>query len=458
MKLKQITKFFFCVFLVITISSCNDDSTTTSLDTSADAQIYSFKLAAKPDNAKDSVNYPILKNTLFSIDQLNRNVFNRDSLPYQTRLKKFAVTLSYSSSATPYKVELIYPDSVADWNGSDSVDFSTEGYPRFKVTAANGTTVREYSIDLRIRKVDPDFLVWNKASFAIPSSVKMQKTLLTSNDGFYTFSIDKDNLLYLHKTDKEATKYETKQPITGLSASNILLESITQFNEEFYALDNLDNAYNSTDGIDWYQKNANVKAILGVLPSSSANKDSLLVIQNNGGIYSFAKSLDLVTLKTVRQLSTYELDNFSLSGFSSVTNYDRSNLNRNILTVTGGKKSDNNYSNLTWSIQVATDNEFRLISNQQHKVFTAKKGIVSFMYDGYLYALTDNDLYKSAFGYSWIKAPEKEQIGSGMISGSSQSVIVDESNRVWIFGGVSDSGDIPVLEVLTGRLNKLNPI
>ncbi len=69
MKLKHINKLLFFVLAIITLSSCNSDSDTISLDASADAQIYSFALAAIADNAVDSVNYPILASTLFSIDQ-----------------------------------------------------------------------------------------------------------------------------------------------------------------------------------------------------------------------------------------------------------------------------------------------------------------------------------------------------------------------------------------------------
>lgn len=454
MKLKHINKLLFFVLAIITLSSCNSDSDTISLDASADAQIYSFALAAIADNAVDSVNYPILASTLFSIDQGNRIIYNRDSLPYQTRLKNYAVTISYSS-ATPSKVELIYADSVAEWNGSDSVDFSL--HPNFKVTAAVGaTSTREYTIDIRIRKVDPELINWNKQVLLIPSSVKEQKTLLKENDGFYTFSIDKDNQFYLHKTNAAVTDYETKLPINGINASDVLLESITLFNGKFYAIDKSKNGYSSSDGINWSQKSSGIKALLGVLPGASADKDALLVITDRTQD-SFAKTTDMATIDPIRILSDFESAGISFSGFSSVTNYDRSNLNKNILAVTAGQKADNSYSNLTWFMQVDGSGVFRVTSNQQHNRFAAKAGIASFMYDGYLYALTDNKFYKSMFADSWNLAPDKEQFSADMVSTTAQSVIVDDENNIWIFGGISGTGDFPVLDIWKGRLNKLNP-
>jgi len=456
MKLKHIYKLLFFVFTIFTLSSCNNDSDTiTQIDASADAQIYSFALAAKAYDAIDSLNYPILAKTSFSVDQDNRLVFNRDSLPFQTKLRNYAVTISYSSSATPSKVELIYADSVAEWNGSDSIDFSL--YPKFKVTAANGTSNKEYTIDIRIRKVDPDLINWSKITLAIPSSVKEQKTLMTETDGFYTFSIDNDNQLYLHKTDAEVTKYKTKEVINGISASNIKLETITLLNGKFYAIDNLKNGYISTNGIDWTQKSSDVKSILGILPFTSADKDVLLVITTDGTKDSFTKTSDMENFEPIRELSTFESNGLSFSGFSSVTNYDRSNLNKNILTITSGKKADGSYSNLTWFAQVDESGDFRITSNQQHNRFTAKAGIVSFLYDDYLYVLTDNKLYKSMFADSWNLADDKEQPADMEKEASAQSVIVDNNNYIWIFGGVSDDGGTPVLDIWRGRINKFNP-
>ena len=454
MKLKLINKLLLPMFAAFILGSCNDDSdNVTSIDYSADAQIYSFKLTAKPDNAIDTLNYPVLAKTLFSIDQLNRVIFNRDSLPYQTRLKKYSVAITYSS-ASPSKVELVYPDTVMEWNGTDSVDFATHLYPVFKVTAQSGYSL-EYTIDLKIRKVDPDLINWSKNTTSLPSTVRDQKTVMT-NDGFYTYSIDNDNQLYLRKTDEKVSSYEPKQGINGITASDILLESITYFKGELYALDKFNNAYNSSNGTDWYQKSANVKAILGVLPSSSEDKDVLLLLTENAGKYSLAKTMDMITVTPIRELTSFELNSFPLSGFSSTVNYDRNNLNKNILAITGGLKSDNNYSNLTWLIQTNSNGELRINSNQQHNRFQAKEGIVSFMYNDYLYVLTNNKFYKSNFADSWLLAPDKEQFEESMTSMHGQSVLIDNKNNIWIFGGIPDSGTTPFLEIWKGRINKLN--
>lgn len=452
MKLKQITKLLFAIFFVFTISSCNDDSTqTTQVNPAADAQIYSFKLAANYYNALDSATYPALTTTKFAIDQFKLLIYNPDSLPYQTRLKKFATTLGYSSLATPSKVEILYADSVVAWDSSDSIDYSL--FPKIKVTAADGVNAYEYEVRLLIRKVDPDTLLWTKSTMQLPASISKQKTLLYNNK-FYTFAIS-GSQLNLHTADKSSIVYASPQAISGITAANVVLESITLYNDGFYAIDNTNKGYYSEDGITWEAKADNILAIVGVLPAATADKDVLLVVSGDISAPYFSSTTDMVTLTQIRAFNSTEKASFPISDFSSVSNISRGNLNQNILSVTGGKDINGTFRNLTWSMQRDNDGSFRIISNQAHATFAAKAGIVSFLYDGYLYALTGNKFYKSSFGDIWKAAPNKEILDPKMPSGSAQSVIVDNENYIWIFGGISSS-NAQIREIWKGRLNKLS--
>ncbi|MDR0824467.1 MAG: DUF6242 domain-containing protein [Prevotella sp.] len=457
MKLKQtIRLIFLTVFSIVTLSSCDDNEyTTTGL--SADAQIYTFQLAAIATNAIDSANYPIMKKTKFAIDQSRQLIYNPDSLPYQTALKKFAATITYGSSS-PSRLQLVYPDSVSTWNGSDSIDFSL--HPKIRVTATNGTSNREYTIDIRIHQVDPDTLTWNNVANQ-PNTVGRQKTLLKGNT-FHTFSIDSDGKLYLYKASKSNVSDWAKQAVTSIPAASVVLESITLFNDTFFAVDNNKNAYSSTDGVAWSAKSANVLSIIGILPEAAADKDSLLVITEDAGKYYFAKTKDISTLKVVNKISYNPLSNevpatFPASGFSAVTIVNRSNLNGNILTTVGGKTLSNQQTNLSWAVR-AGDNRLEIISSQENFAFAANAGIASFWYNEYMYALTDNTLYRSiSVGSKWAQVPSKESIDPNMPKAYGQSIIVDDENYIWIFGGISEAGATPVRQIWRGRLNKLIP-
>ncbi|MDR1706703.1 MAG: DUF6242 domain-containing protein [Prevotella sp.] len=461
MKLKQITKLLFVVLSVVTLASCNDNSTTyVTEDASANAQIYSLKLSATLANVSsiDSVNFPILATTRFSIDQFQRLIYNSDSLPYKTRLTKYMATLTYEN---PSKIEILYPnDSVVTWSTTDSIDFSLR--PRIKVTPANGDAADAwtYTIDIRIHKVDPDSLVWTNvtSSFELPSTIKQQRTLLVGSV-FHAFSIDNDNKFYSYTINKTSTSpLSWKREATSVIPASVKLESITSFNGKFYAVDADEKAYSSTDGVVWQVSNSNVLNILGVLPGKEAAKDSLLVVTKQLGKYVFAKTSNMQSLQVVENIS-YDKDSnevpagFPATGFTSVTNYDRSNLNRNILIVTAAQAS----YNLTWSVRQG-DGRLEVESNQKNTLFDPSDGLRTFLYDGYVYALTKNLLYKtSSFGSKWIAASAKEKFIPGM-SSSKQSIIVDSDNYIWIFGGIDTSIEAlgsPVRQVWKGRINHL---
>lgn len=467
MKLKQVFKLSFAVFFVFILSSCNSDSSDYTQESyPKDAQIYGFKLTCKSLTSADSVNYPIMAKTKFAIDQFRDLIYNPDSLPYKTTLKKFLATINFGTYGAG-KVQLLYPnDSVATWESTtDSIDFSTPLYPKFLITAADGVTTKTYTVDIRIHKVNPDLLIWEDVTSKLsqPTSIVKQKTLLKEDDTvakkdtFYTFSKDNDSQLYLHKAGRDAA-YSSKKAITGLSAANINLDNIILFNGGFYVVGENKKGYSSEDGVKWTEKASGIYGIIGVLPAASAAKDSLLVITENGGKYSFSKTSDLNELKPVREFNGLETESFPISGFSAITNFDRTDLNKNLLILTGGENIGGKYGRLTWLIQVSNDNVLRLTSDVDHAVFPNISGIVNFMYDNYLYALISNKLYKSAsFGYKWIQAPVTEALVSGIPKASGQSVVVDRDNYIWIFGGISTDSDNPIHQVWRGRLNKLNP-
>lgn len=471
MKLKQVFKLSFAVFLIFILVSCNDNDDYVQGAASKDAQIYGFRLSAKAVNNADSVNYPILAKTKFAIDQFRDLIYNPDSLPYQTTLTKFLASIDFGVAGVS-KVELIYPkDSVVEWaSTSDSIDFSIPLYPKIRTYAPNPNDQKIYTIDIRVHKVNPDLLVWNDVSDLLnqPTSLMRQKTLLketiviegeesVKKDFFYTFSINSFNQLYLYKAER-GEAYDSGEPMTGLPApADVKLDNITLFNGKFYLVDINKKGYSSEDGVAWTEEGTGIHSIVGVLPEGKAEKDSLLVITQNGGEYSFSKTADLNELKTVRAFNNLEAKDFPVSGFSAITNFDRTNLNKNLLILTGGENIDGKSGRLTWLIQTSNNNDLRLTSNQEHSVFPVVSGMVNFMYDDYLYALVANKLYKSAsFGYKWINVPDSEKLDSNIPKASNQSVIVDSDNYIWIFGGIPESGD-PINKVWRGRLNKLNP-
>lgn len=456
MNLKQISHLLFSLTVaVVCLSSCNDsDTTTTYSESSADAQIYSFALTAAPYTAADTVNYEVLGNTKFVIDQFKQIIYNPDSLPYQINVKKFAAALTYSS-ASPSAISLTLrgvsnADSVVSWNTTDSIDFSI--LKSIEVTPQNGdaTLNRKYIIDLRIHKVDPDTILWVQKP-SLSNGATSQKTILKDNQ-FYCYSL-KGSTLSLDVFDKSLDTWSSMTLISP--PPSIILESLILFNDKFYAVNTSGSSFKSDNGLTWTDLgNHDISTILGILPAQNSSDDQLLVIVNEDPNY-IAKTKDLVSFEKVSEISETDIESqFPANGFSSITNYNRTNTSLNQLILTGGKDFSNTLSNLTWLLRIDDNNNLQKIPTQQNTAFDATAGIETFLYDESLYALTGNQFYISSnWGITWTAASSKQRLDSRMPVTSGQSVIIDSDNYIWIFGNVSASP----IQVWRGRLNKLNP-
>ena len=102
-----------------------------------------------------------------AIDQLNRTIENKDSLPVNVDISR--VLIKDISADTPY---IIYGKikeaggEVKDtlWTSTDTIDFSlapVEGLT-FKVMSMNGIYGREYHVKVNKHKQEPDLLAWSE--------------------------------------------------------------------------------------------------------------------------------------------------------------------------------------------------------------------------------------------------------------------------------------------------------
>ena len=123
---------FLLMALTLIFASClkSEDEETVSYN---DTAISSFSLGTLnryvKTKAKDGVTDSTYKATVsgskysFKIDHLNRKIYNPDSLPYGTDVKKVVVTVSAKNSGTMF-FKSMTSDSLTIYNSSDSLDFS----------------------------------------------------------------------------------------------------------------------------------------------------------------------------------------------------------------------------------------------------------------------------------------------------------------------------------------------
>ncbi len=457
MNIKNITHLLSGLLLFLLFPSCGDNDTTTNYSSgSKDAQIYSFGISAPiPTSAdyaqrvQDTIRFKQVNNTKFAIDQVGGVIYNPDSLMYGTVLSKVKITITFNPTASPTKVVITTPDSIKgySWNLTDSV-YLGKLPVTFTITASDGITSKPYNINIRTHKIDPDTIIWQQMS-TYPAAIGQSKTILKGSV-FYTYGLNSGNPV-LYTSDKSSINW-AKQTLSGF-ATTMKPESIFLMNDIFYALDQAGNAHRSENGMAWTKitNGKTLTSLLGVLPAILRIEDQLLVIYKDvDNKYYFGKTKDLITITPT---GTEVPANFPLQKAASFTNMSL-NPNKRMLILTGGISATGTELGSTWLVRSSGD-ELEMSPFTKNTFFKGA-GLSNFIYNENLYALNRNQFYISPFsGEAWAVAPNKQMFDLRIDIRTGQTVIVDESNYIWILGGVLQSTTLS--DVWRGRLNSLIP-
>lgn len=126
----------------------------------------------------DCSNYP------FTIDQINRIITNKDSLPVGTYIDKVITNITYDAGVLAYKPKGSDNDTI--WTSTDSIDFTEP--VEFKVYAYSGVEGKPYKVTINVHKQEPDTISWKKFdnSFSDRSLLSEQKAVY-ANGKVYVF-------------------------------------------------------------------------------------------------------------------------------------------------------------------------------------------------------------------------------------------------------------------------------
>lgn len=277
----------------------------------------------------------------FSIDLENGVIFNADSLPVGTDVRKLVATIKYSSYATKATIkmeggshktgEINYAD-----NQTDSIDFS--GKVTLSLATATESVKKDYLIKVNVHKQKTDSLIWaDLNSTKLPSRMdnpRLQRTidfkgeaysLIEENDGSYTFAHSKN--LY----DQVWTKAEATFPfipdVRSFSANSASLA----------ILDKDGNLYTSTDSKNWIATNQVWHSIIG------GYTDTTLGICKDGSTYKYAQY-------PTKNLESSVIDSdFPIGNGSNFVTLVNKWTNSPIGFFVGGIKSNNTLSDITWA-------------------------------------------------------------------------------------------------------------
>lgn len=468
--------------------SCNSNDSNVDIESLGNnGQISSFAVAAIPYNAADSITFPVLKSTFFTIlssSADNYQIFNLDSLPPRINLtKKMMVTLSYIGS--PSGIELIYlnqnrEDSVATWNTSDSVSFifddaNKQFYPKFNVISANAQTKRRYTVDFRVHNVQPDSIIWDRpkvsgSNFVLPqsgeSNVICDKDTTTfyaliQNDLKTTFAVSPIN-------NPAWVSYDLGLP-TNLQVKSLVLRDktfsvLTKQGEvyQFFANDLSQSSKQVTTSVTY-------RTIIGVLPnvSNSTDDEILVTYYNANSELLFGKTKDFTTVEpieisgsTINQVET----EFPISSYAQTY---REIGNTTSIVLTGGKTIGNSQITRSWfvnNMSLATSSKPAVVSILPGKMNTSlpfDSGISTFVYNDSIQAFSGDSLrlYTSIAGQEWVDVSDYNVLSKDMGNINRPSIIVDKNKYIWVFGGETplnlESSTAYYRDIWRGRMNKM---
>lgn len=197
-----------------------------------------------------------LDSVFFSIDQVNGRIFNADSLPIGTDVRKLQVSIGAPSSAS--SVEIIMPslydgrDTVINYlkNPTDSINFSRGGV-MIRINSSNGEHERVYNVNVNVHKIKADSLQWNTTSRALPSTLSPRATAEKSvkfGEKFYCLTRNSGGQAQISvSTNPLSDQWDIKEVTLP---ADVLIESLTATADALFILGG-DKLYKSADGIDW---------------------------------------------------------------------------------------------------------------------------------------------------------------------------------------------------------------
>ena len=168
----------------------------------------------------------------FTINQMTREIENKDSLPYGTHIDKVITSVTYDAGALAYRPKGTDKDTL--WTSTDSIDFSGDTYSmstitpiEFKVYAYSGAIGQAYKVKINVHQQVPDTIAWKKfdTNPFSAGSLSEQKAVY-ANGKVYVFGKN-GNGTHIEYSDVANDNPSSWVPVTDNIPSNIDTYSAT---------------------------------------------------------------------------------------------------------------------------------------------------------------------------------------------------------------------------------------
>lgn len=446
MRIKFLSVIVSFLFVSFAVSSCLDSDDNT-YELSSDATVHAFGL--------DTI---YGKHYTFTIDQLRRVIYNRDSLPVgaDTIINHILIDTFTVSGWVTAGIN----DTIFDYT-KDSVDFTpivnTQEGMKFKVHAPDGT-YREYTVQINKHNQDPDSLVWKEMGVYSPNSfVGKQRAVVLNNDLWIYTSTNQ-----AYKTSTEAGKYGW-QPVslTGYP-TDADPESVVNFKPKtgsltneigqiLYIVTGSKKVYRSADGEIWSEVvtlGSNIEALIAGLRGTltGITSEGYFCTSNDGENWN-KNDENAIALTEIPK-------DFPRKNIYS-TQFETSNSLPQVMVV--GSTSAGAKLTAPW-FYMEGDNWTDMSSTAYDAYCPAMPNPVGMHYGGkfYIFGSKEADkldaIYSSVTGIAWYKTERKFLLPEDFEKITAPySIAIDNQNYIWVIFG----GDSKANAVWRGRLNRL---
>ena len=452
-------KIKFCSILVggllLLMTSCLGGGDSYDIDdwNLGNAQISSFLLS------NDSIDG--LSEVVFTIDQLNGKIYNKDSMPYGTVIdEKVLCKVAYDGkydAANILFVQTLTNDSV--WGINDSIDFSAP--VTITVYPHDGVSTKVYEAKINIHQVNPDTMVWHKYTDLISGKTFKDMRVVLYGNSYYMYVVEEETA-GLYKTDITDMVNWKEVSLSGFPAGAVLSQ-ITKVEDDLYAISEQGVLYhsaanqNSDEEQVWstVENTPLIKALMGYIPKGTATgaRASLsAVVVADDDLLRYAA----MSVGQEWEFGTEVPETFPLSGFGC---FDYETMYFPRLVVASGRDSRGNLSSGAWSTMNGLS--WALLSNNRF-TFSPREGSAVAYYDNCFFVFGGmdasgnalNDIYYSKDnGITWNNTmyvmPEEYALRGY------SSIAVDKNNYILLFGGKAGKDTNVLNELWRGRINRL---
>lgn len=460
---------------IVSLSACNSSDEETEevsyADSTSSTIVTGFSL--KP-------NYKILSNmdsVFFSIDQVKGEIFNADSLPWGTDVRKLTVNVSVPSTSA---VEIIMPklsdgtDTVINLleNATDSINFS-HGNVWLRVTSGDGNFERIYNVKVNVHRCNSDSLQWASESRRLPAhpqGLSAQRTV-EFNNRFYSLSKGTSEFILSTATQPGETAWENTTVTTLPDDADVT--SFTATADALYILTQSGALLSSTDGLTWTEADNGWSHIYGAYQTEVMGVKESSWVTYPGGLSGTINSE--MPVKGTSQMWTY-VNEWAISPQA---------------IFVGGIKADGSYCGNAWAFD---GNSWVQLSNRiNERELPAARDFQLFPYFTFRVSKTNffvnsqsawfamggitadgkaqNKLYVSLDnGVNWIEGSDDLQLPAAIAPRAGASIVLSnhtftasrvikpitewDAPYVYMFGGYNPAGEI-FDELHIGVINRL---